>query len=133
MDHFDHWNILTDKQYGFRSRRSCESQLIITTDALAKSLAKGEQIDVILLDFSKAFDKVPHHRLLHKLDYYGVRGSIWKWVQDFLSKRTQKVVLDSVTSSCADVISRVPQGTVMVPLLFLTFINDLPEHTTSDV
>jgi hypothetical protein len=54
---------------------SCESQLIITIDALAKSLAKGEQVDVILLDFSKAFDKVPHHRLLHKLDYYGVRGN----------------------------------------------------------
>jgi hypothetical protein len=56
----------------------------------------GEQVDVILLDFSKAFDKVPHHRLLH---YYGVRGNTWKWVQDFLSKRTQKVVFDGVTSS----------------------------------
>ena len=78
MDHFDRWNILTDKQHGFRSRISCESQLIITIDALAKSLAKEEQVDVILLDFSKAFDKVPHHRLLHKLDYYGVRGNTWK-------------------------------------------------------
>ena len=55
MDHFDRWNILTDKQHGFRRRRSCESQLIITIDALAKSLAKGEQVDMILLDFSKAF------------------------------------------------------------------------------
>ena len=83
--------------------------MIITIDALAKSLAKGEQVDVILLDFSKAFDKVPHHRLFHKLDYYGVRGNTWKWVHDFLSKKTQKVVLDGVTSSCADVISEVPQ------------------------
>ena len=113
MDHYDLNNILTDKQHGFRSRRSCESQLIITIDALAKSLAEGEQVDVILLDFSKAFDKVPHHRLLQKLDYYGVRDNTWKWVRDFLALRTQRVTLDGCTSSCADVISGVPQGTVM--------------------
>ena len=75
MDHYYRLGILTDKQHGFRSRRSCESQLIITIDSIAKSLAAGEQVDVILLDFSKAFDKVPHQRLLHKLDYYGVRGN----------------------------------------------------------
>jgi hypothetical protein len=69
-------------------RRSCETQLIITIDSIAKSIANGEQVDVILLYFSKAFDKVPHQRLLHKLDYYGVRGANWRWIQDFLAKRT---------------------------------------------
>jgi hypothetical protein len=69
MDHFDRWNILTDKQHGFRRRRSCESQLIITIDALAKSLAKGEQVDVILLDFSKAFDKVTTDSRLRRVEH----------------------------------------------------------------
>jgi len=72
MKHFDANNILSDTQHGFRYKRSCESQLIITVQEIVKRLAKGSQVDIILLDFAKAFDKVPHARLLHKLSYYGV-------------------------------------------------------------
>jgi hypothetical protein len=99
MDHYDRLGILTNKEHGFRSRRT---QLIITIGSIAKSLANGEQVDVIVLDFCKAFDKVPHQRLLHKLDYYEVRGATWRGIHDFLAKRTHHVNLEGTSSTQAD-------------------------------
>ena len=72
MDHFDKNKILTNAQHRFRKKRSCESQLIVTINEIASKLEKGSQVDIILLDFAKAFDKVSHQRFLHKLEYYGV-------------------------------------------------------------
>ena len=131
MDHLDTHSILTDCQHGFRQRRSCESQLFITTHDLATALNNGKQVDMAVLDFSKAFDKVPHIRLLDKLRYYGIGGKINNWIRNFLACRKQRVVVDGVSSSQANVLSGVPQGSVLGPTLFLVYINDITDGITS--
>ena len=133
MSHFSENKILTPVQHGFRSKHSCESQLLITTDEFIQNFEGKTQTDVVVLDFSKAIDVVPHQRLLHKLDHYGIRGTTLNWIQNFLTNRTQKVVVDGSSSESARVKSGVPQGTVLGPLLFLTYINDLPSTVSSQV
>ena len=88
---------------------------------------------MIILDFSKAFDKVPHQRLRTKLSYYGIRGSNQKWIASFLSGRVQRVVVDGEKSSFCDVLSGVPQGTVLGPILLLLYINDIPDGIISQI
>ncbi|XP_071491130.1 uncharacterized protein [Diadema antillarum] len=100
---------VTTAGHGFRKRRSCETQLILTINDLAKGLEDKEQIDVILLDFAKAFDKVSHQRLLLKAQHYGVRGLTLQWMADFLTDRTQQVMLEGQLSNEARVTSGVPQ------------------------
>ena len=74
IDHLDHQKIIHENQHGFRSRRSCESQLLLTTDDIVRSMNQSHQVDMVILDFAKAFDKVSHQRLSRKMAYYGIQG-----------------------------------------------------------
>ena len=121
MDHLDKHNILTDNQHGFRQHRSCESQLILTTNDFAKSLDKGWQTDAIIMDFSKAFNVAAHQRLLLQLDLYGISGPTHTWISNFLMRRKQRVIMGGDSSDWVRVQSDVLQGTVLGQLLFLIY------------
>ena len=128
INHLDTNDILNDFQHGFRQRRSCESQLLNTLRDFFHCLDKSSQVDAILLDFSKAFDKVDHSTLLRKMHGYGIRGCILDWTSSFLQGRTQHVLVDGALSDPSPVLSGVPQGTVLGPLFFLIYINDISDN-----
>ena len=126
MKHLEKHNILSELQHGYRRGCSTETQLLKVIDLFAKGLDNKSQVDSISLDFSRAFDVVPHQRLLLKMDFYGIR-KILPWIEDFLTNRNQVVVIDGTKSRLVKVLSGCPQGTVIAALCFLIFINDLPD------
>ena len=129
MKHLNKNHLLYSKQHGFRSKLSCETQPIEYTSDVLKTVQDKKQCDTVVMDFSKAFDKVSHDRLIYKLDRAGIDKQARNWIKSFLSGRSQKVIIDGEESKSVPVTSGVPQGSVLGLILFLIFIDDMPQYT----
>ena len=127
MDSLRNTNMDLEKGY------SCVTQLIDVCEKLTEELDNKNSIDVIYLDHQKAFDKVPHKRLITKLKGYGIQGNVIKRVEYFLKDRKQRVQISGSSSEWTDVTSGIPQGSVLGPTIFLVYINDLPDVVHSMV
>ena len=133
VGYLDFKNLMDKNQHGYRSGRSTLSQLLLHHNRLLEALENGENIDAIYPNFAKAFDKVDHDLLLEKLKSLGVKGRVGVWIQSFLKNRHQQVLVDGQLSSIFTLISGVPQGSVLGPVLFLIFISDISESIESDI
>ena len=127
LEHLEQHSILTTLQHGFRTAHSCATQLVITIHDLMQYQDQGAQVDIIVLNFSKEFDTVPHDSRPWKLSHHGIKGPLLQWISSFLKRRSQRAIVNGSHSDWISVDSGVSLGTVLGPLLFLAHINDLPQ------
>ena len=118
-------NILNSAQFGFRKKLSTDFAITKLLDKVINSLSKKDHIIALFMDLSKAFDTIDHNILLHKLYNYGIRGIVWSWINSYLSNRQQYVSIDDVNSPISHINCGVPQGSILGPLLFLIYVNDI--------
>ena len=131
MKHLYSNGLLASCQHGFVKGRSCVTQLLGVLDHWTKALDNADSMDCIFLDFAKAFDSVPHQRLLRNVYGYGIRGKSITWVRSFLLDRRQRASIAGGSSLLAPVLSGIQQGSILGPLLFIIFINDTLEVVNS--
>ena len=126
-------SLFSQKQFGFMKRRSTVLQLIHVMEKWVAALDAKDDIIVAYLDFQKAFDKVPHRRLIYKLNQYKLWSPLITWIQNFLSGRTLQAVVNGESSLVKAITSGIPQGSVLGPTLFAVYVNEIPDIVRSEV